>query len=792
MADIFLSYARADVSITRRLAAVLEGLGWSVWWDTDLNAGDTWSSVIEAEARGAGCVVVLWSRISVQREWVLKEAAIGRQRDRLVPMALDRGLELPPDFGEVQTGSLATWDSTSWHPEFQRLVRALTPHLGDPPRPIPPHPPYSPYAEEILGRDRPASVAEIKPPPSASERYFPSPSDWKDEVLYLLIPDRFSDGCEEQRKLLDRTAIPPGASGSAGTAPLDAWTDSGLRRWQGGTLSGVTSKLAYLQGLGVTTIWLWPVFKQRVVGDTYHGDAPQDFLDVDLRLGTRKDLVELVAQAHHRKMRVILSGELHHSGTNWNYGEAAGDRPTMPYTVARHPFGSWLDADDRSVSMPKEPDDGIWPTELQEPDCYQRAGTGQLGPMDADWESPNAEFRRSDFFTLRTFDPARTLQTLISCHRYWIALTDCDGLYLDLAVHEQGNVLNEFCGAIREYAARLGKHDFLVLGEVYGSVQQLQSYYDLIGRTLHESLSAILDNGPMRLNLHAVAKGHMPAGEWFAGYGKHAGEMGMHRELGSRHVSILDDPDGVFGSKLRFAFDARDSQIVIALAIQLFSLGIPCIYYGTEQALGQRPPRRWYELEDWGTRDVHLREAMFGPEHPLLAGATARACEVPLRTTDPSLPGFGPLGTAGLHAFDDTNPLYQAIADLTSIRRNHATLRTGRQYQREISINGGPLEFPRAGELVAWSRILGDEEVLCVVNPNAVDTRSGRVVVDSRLNGEGTAFGVVLATGATEFAAAGTYRKGTPVKVLREGGVAYLDIAAIPSGGVVVLSNRAE
>jgi len=46
--------------------------------------------------------------------------------------------------------------------------------------------------------------------------------------------------------------------------------------------------LAYLAGLGVTTLWIGPVFRQRVVRDDYHGYAIQDFLDVEPRLGTRQ------------------------------------------------------------------------------------------------------------------------------------------------------------------------------------------------------------------------------------------------------------------------------------------------------------------------------------------------------------------------------------------------------------------------------------------------------------------------------------------------------------------------
>ena len=60
------------------------------------------------------------------------------------------------------------------------------------------------------------------------------------------------------------------------------------------------------------------------------------------------------------------------------------------------------------------------------------------------------------------------------------------------------------------------------------------------------------------------------------------------------------------------------------MAIQLFTLGIPCIYYGTEQAFaGPERSERDQHLHDYGGTDRYLREAMFGPEHPRLNGRAA-------------------------------------------------------------------------------------------------------------------------------------------------------------------------
>jgi len=565
VSDIFLSYARADVADARRIAEALSSLGWSVWWDPALRAGEIWPERLKEELKAARSIVVLWSATSIQREWVKDEAKVGLERGCIFPVTLQAVLELPEGFRDVQTDSLAGWDGTPQHTVFKNFVRALAKHLGEPPRGY-----WTAFARQALQTKRPNSIKDFPIPRTG--QYFASPADWKDEILYLLIVDRFSDGQEDGRPSFDRRS----STADSEAVLSGAWAASGAERWQGGTLAGVASKLDYLRELGVTAVWLWPVWKQRADADTFHGYAIQDFLDVDPRLGTREDLVDLVAAAHFRGMRVILSGEIHHSGTNWLYSTPAGvDMREAPYTPGCHPFGTWLGADEQPIATPVDPDDGVWPIELQDPACYLRAGTGRLDPELEDADRPDAEFRRSDFCSLRTFDPGRTLDTLIACHRYWLAVTDCDGLHLDLAAHEPPEALNAFCGSIRDYAARLGKENFLVIGEVFGKPASIESYYRLIGHTLHRSLSAILDNGPMRVTLQSVAKGLAPASEWFSGYLE--GDNGLRgaRALGSQHVSVLDDPDNVYGwPRLRFGARVfQDHQVTVAMAVQLFSLG---------------------------------------------------------------------------------------------------------------------------------------------------------------------------------------------------------------------------
>ena len=634
------------------------------------------------------------------------------------------------------------------------------------------------FAHTTLAAPRPPSIREDVRLPRR-EAYLASPVDWRDEVLYFLLVDRFSDAAE--RPPLDRSRL--GDARPAGWR-WDAWARSGQERFQGGTLAGVRSRLPYLQRLGVTTLWLSPVFKQHAHLDSYHGYGIQDFLEVDPRFGTRADLVELVAAAHQQGLRIILDIIFNHSGPNWVYPEGLpGGAFTPHYTTGRHPFGDWIDGQGQKIAAIAAPDDGVWPRELQDLDDYTRAGSGSLGAGDID--DPNAEHKRSDFITLRDFrlSAPGLLTDLALCYKYWIALTDCDGFRIDTLKHVPLEEARNFCGTVREFCANLGKANFLLVGEIAGGDFAQDRYLDVLER----NLSAALDIGEMRPALTAIAKGLAPPDAYFAGFDPGNAVMGSHRNLGNRHVAVLDDHDHVFGQKLRFSAEAAaDEQVAAGVALLLFTLGIPCIYYGSEQALGgpEVAERRW--LPEWGTSDRYLREAMFGPRHPRSQG---RAGVLP--GEDPELPGFGPFGTAGHQVFDEDSPVYRRIAALCALRQAWPVLRHGRQYARPLAIFGPPFALPGAGELIAWSRILDDEEALCVVNGHGTDARGGDVLVDAALNPAGSAMTVVLNSAQAGGSAAGRHPVGAPVPVQRApDGAAFVAIRDLPPSEVLVLDNH--
>lgn len=101
-AEILISYARADRPVAEDVARLLEAERYSVWWDRELAAGDEFSEVIERTLDSAKAVIVLWSETSRKSLWVRDEAAVGRDRNRLIPIALDSS-QPPLGFRQIHT-----------------------------------------------------------------------------------------------------------------------------------------------------------------------------------------------------------------------------------------------------------------------------------------------------------------------------------------------------------------------------------------------------------------------------------------------------------------------------------------------------------------------------------------------------------------------------------------------------------------------------------------------------------------------------------------------------------------
>jgi len=128
-ATLFLSYARTDEASARRLAAALEHSGYTIWWDALIEGGAAFGRSIAAALESADAVLVLWSKTSVESDWVKDEAAQGRERHRLIPLSLD-GTKPPLGFRQYQVIDLSHWHGRRNAPQFAAVERAIASALG--------------------------------------------------------------------------------------------------------------------------------------------------------------------------------------------------------------------------------------------------------------------------------------------------------------------------------------------------------------------------------------------------------------------------------------------------------------------------------------------------------------------------------------------------------------------------------------------------------------------------------------------------------------------------------------
>ena len=552
----------------------------------------------------------------------------------------------------------------------------------------------------------------------------PSPSAWEDQVLYFLLVDRFSDGHEAGVR--DRIGLDvaggttpryqPPDNGNAITNDADAerWRQAGTS-WAGGTLSGIRGKLGYLSRLGVTALWISPVLRQAATppgaATNYHGYATQNFLAVEPHFGTDEDLRALVAEAHDAGLLVILDVVLNHAGDVFAY-----DPPEPRWDGREHPVAGWRDGRGGIAPFTPAAADALWPdgavfpAELHPPETFTRGG--QITNWDA-----RPETTQGDFFGLKDiahgagavddYRPSAALAALTRAYCWWIAYADLDGFRVDTVKHMEHGATRYFTSVIHEFAQSIGKDRFFLVGEITGSRSEAVDTMELTG------LDAALGLADVQELLDATATGHRdPAG--YFGLFRNSAQIGKdtHTWLRNTVVTSYDDHDQVRKGeqKARFCADPDGPALALAaLALNATTLGIPCVYYGSEQALDGRggPP----------AGDRYIREAMFGGE-------------------------FGAFRSRGRHVFDEDHPLYRALAELLNLRKREPALRRGRQYLREISGDGVHFGFPTGygnplRGLVAWSRILADHELLCAINTDPIATRTAWITIDAGLHRPG-------------------------------------------------------
>ncbi len=134
MADIFVSYSRPDRERVRPLVDALQAQGLTVFWDSAIQAGQRWDTLINTELDGARCIVVVWSQNAVLSNWVKDEATTGKDREILMPVSID-GVRAPLGFRMIQTADLSGWSNSPDNALLTPFLAGVRRILGTQPAP---------------------------------------------------------------------------------------------------------------------------------------------------------------------------------------------------------------------------------------------------------------------------------------------------------------------------------------------------------------------------------------------------------------------------------------------------------------------------------------------------------------------------------------------------------------------------------------------------------------------------------------------------------------------------------
>jgi glycosidase len=526
-------------------------------------------------------------------------------------------------------------------------------------------------------------------PPSPAAAAFPSPEDWRDRWIYFLMLDRFNNP----------NAPPP--------QPFD---DPHFSGFQGGKFSGVQQQLAYIKNLGAGAIWLSPPLKNfQFDVNTYHGYGIHNFISAEPRFADNpavadNELRALVDAAHQQDLLVIFDIVLNHTGNAFAYQDGA----QISFHSSPQPV-QWRDAtgvarldwpDVANISNPPL-DSVVWPSQLQHNEYFRRQGT----------PDPNGYDTIGDFSILKQMMTANpdVQRFLIRAYQYVIARFDIDGYRIDTIRYLNADLPRLFGNSMREFALSIGKKNFFTFGEVLDASPE-QDIAKFIGRNTSDQselvgVDAALDY-PLFSTLKAVVKGFAPPSTVVGMYQNRknveANVLSSHGDATRFFVTFLDNHD--MKERIRYV-DPKDptkfdDQVTLGLAC-LYSLpGIPCLYYGTEQGL---------HGESTDGTDEAVREALWG--------------------------GLG---------FDQTSNFYQHIQQIAAVRAQQSALRYGRFYFRPLSADGvnfGVSGLPQG--VIAFSRILNDQEVLVAANTSLTQTQQFDVILEIMLSSGGDAFDVL-------------------------------------------------
>lgn len=167
----------------------------------------------------------------------------------------------------------------------------------------------------------------------------PAPAWYRSAIFYQIFPDRFYNGNDDGH--INNPKPDSFLYANWYDTPYYVKNPKGdIERWEfaGGNLLGIEKKLDYLKALGISGIYLNPIFEAR----SNHRYDTGDYHRIDPMLGTNDDFSRLMAECKKRNIGVILDGVFNHTGSDSIYFNARGNYPSVgAYQSPDSPYFDW-------------------------------------------------------------------------------------------------------------------------------------------------------------------------------------------------------------------------------------------------------------------------------------------------------------------------------------------------------------------------------------------------------------------------------------------------------------------
>ncbi|GGP42789.1 pullulanase-type alpha-1,6-glucosidase [Saccharothrix coeruleofusca] len=508
-------------------------------------------------------------------------------------------------------------------------------------------------------------------------------ADLAGERFYFVMPDRFTNGDPRN----DRGGSTDPDRLRTGFDP----TDRGF--YHGGDLKGLRDKLDYLDGMGITAIWMTPVFRNRWVQGTgadasagYHGYWTTDFTRLDPHFGTTNEMRRLIQDAHRRGIKVFFDIVANHTADLIDYAEGAHDYVSTgaaPYLDADgKPFDLAAVAGQRDfpeldakTSFPYTPvvdqATGKTPDWLNDPTLYHNRGDSTFSGESTEY----GDFAGLD--DLMTEHP-RVVAGMKRIFTSWIDTLGIDGYRVDTVKHVNMEFWQALAPHVKAYAAQRGKKDFFVFGEVFDADPAFTSEYTTTGRMQaaldfpFQSGAAEFLSGRGASRLADVLLGDDRYTDADSNASSLPTFLGNH-DMGRIGWMIRQNRPGVAEAELL-------DRMELGNALMYLWRGNPVVYYGDEQGFAG------------GGGDKAARQDMFASRTPEYAAEDL----------------VGSDRTGAQDNFRTDHPLYRQLASLAEFADSDPVWREGNQQLRYAQ-----------GDVLAFTRTSARDRVEHLVVANA-------------------------------------------------------------------------